>query len=171
MGYDLPAAIGAAFAREGQRVICLAGDGSLQMNIQEFATLLQYQLPVKLFILNNEGYLSIRISQKGFFGNTIGESPTSGVSFPDALKLAKAYGIPAVRLDSADFSRTLPKVLEGGGPFICEVILDPKQGFEPRQSSRQLPDGRIVSAPLEDMFPFLERDELQENLLIPVWES
>lgn len=171
MGYDLPAAIGAAVAREGQRVICLAGDGSLQMNIQEFATLFQYQLPVKLFILNNEGYLSIRTSQKGFFGNTVGESPASGVSFPDILKLAKAYGIPAVRLDTADFGCILPKVLEGGGPFICEVILDPKQGFEPRQSSRQLPDGRIVSAPLEDMFPFLERDELQENLLIPVWES
>lgn len=171
MGYDLPAAIGAAVAREGRRVICLAGDGSLQMNIQEFATLLQYQLPVKLFILNNEGYLSIRTSQKGFFGNTIGESPTSGVSFPDVLKLAKAYRIPAIRLDSADFSRRLPKVLEGSGPFICEVMLDSNQGFEPRQSSRQLPDGRIVSAPLEDMFPFLERDELQENLLIPVWES
>ena len=171
MGYDLPAAIGAAVAGDGRQVICLAGDGSLQLNIQELQTVIQYQLPLKIFVLNNNGYLSIRTSQKGFFGGTVGESSDSGVSFPDTIKLAKAYGFTAVKLDLADFLPGLREVLSASGPVVCEVILDPAQGFEPRQSSRQLPDGRIVSAPLEDMFPFLERDELATNMLIPLWEE
>ena len=107
----------------------------------------------------------------GFFGKAIGESPASGVTFPDFMKLAKAYGIPAVRLDKQDFVPGLCKVLDSKGPIVCEVVLDADQTFEPRQSSRQLPDGRIVSAPLEDMFPFLDRDELRRNLLIPAWEE
>jgi len=171
MGYDLPAAIGTAVARAGRRVICLAGDGSLQMNIQELQTVVHHHLPVKLFVLNNNGYLSIRMSQKGFFGDVIGESPQSGVSFPDMKKIAKAYGIPYLRLNKKLFAEPLRKALDLPGPVICEVMLDPAQGFEPRQSSRQLPDGRIISAPLEDMFPFLEREELMENLLIPPWEE
>jgi acetolactate synthase-1/2/3 large subunit len=171
MGYDLPAAIGAAVARDGKRVICLAGDGSLQLNVQELQTLVENKLPVKLFVLNNNGYLSIRISQKGFFGSTVGESPASGVSFPNFEKLANAYGLAFIRLDGQDFASPLQKALELAGPVLCEVILDPEQGFEPRQSSRQLPDGRIVSAPLEDMYPFLEREELLDNLLIPPWEE
>ena len=171
MGYDLPASIGAAVAGEGRQVICLAGDGSLQLNIQELQTVIHYQLPLKIFVLNNDGYLSIRTSQKGFFGSTVGESPDSGVSFPDTIKLAKAYGFAARKLDSADFVTGLREVLSTPGPVVCEVVLDPAQGFEPRQSSRQLPDGRIVSAPLEDMFPFLDRDELAKNMLIPLWKE
>ncbi len=172
MGYDLPAAIGAAVAaKDGQQVICLAGDGSLQLNIQELQTTAHYQLPLKIFVLNNDGYLSIRTSQKGFFGGTVGEGPSSGVTFPDILKVAQAYGLPIARLDNADFEKGLRASLNTPGPIVCEVILDPSQGFEPRQSSRALPDGRIVSAPLEDMFPFLDRDELQENMLIPLWEE
>ena len=171
MGYDLPASIGAAVAGEGRQVICLAGDGSLQLNIQELQTVIHYQLPLKIFVLNNNGYLSIRTSQKGFFGGTVGESPDSGVSFPDTIKLAKAYGFSTWRLDSADFLFGLREVLSTPGPVVCEVVLDPTQGFEPRQSSKQLSDGRIVSAPLEDMFPFLERDELAKNMLIPSWED
>jgi acetolactate synthase I/II/III large subunit len=171
MGYDLPAALGAAVARDGRRVICLAGDGSLQLNIQELQTLFHYQLPVKIFVLNNSGYLSIRSSQKSFFGKTVGESPASGVTFPDIVKVAGAYGIPAWRIEGEEFSGMIGQALDTVGPVVCEVILDPEQGFEPRQSSRQLPDGRIVSAPLEDMYPFLEREELLENLLIPPWEG
>jgi len=171
MGYDLPAAIGAAVAREGKRVVCLAGDGSLQMNIQELQTIAQFNLPVKLFVLNNNGYLSIRTSQKGFFGDVVGESPESNVSFPNLEKIAKAYVLPYRKLDQQSFAQPLCEVLDMPGPVICEVMLDPAQGFEPRQSSRQLADGRIVSAPLEDMFPFLERDELVTNLLIPPWEE
>jgi acetolactate synthase-1/2/3 large subunit len=170
MGYDLPAAIGAAVARGGKRVICLAGDGSLQLNLQELQTVVHYQLPLKIFVLNNNGYLSIRTSQQGFFGSAVGESPASGVTFPDMLKVAQAYGIPSVKIDMQTFSPVIQKALDMPGPVLCEVLLDPDQGFEPRQSSRQLPDGRIVSAPLEDMYPFLERDELLDNLLIPPWE-
>ncbi len=170
MGYDLPAAIGAAVAHGG-RVICLAGDGSLQMNIQELQTVVRYGLPIKIVVLNNEGYLSIRTSQKNFFGGVVGEGPTSGVTFPDYVKLAEAYGIPACRIDGADFPLSLRKSLDAPGPALMEVILDPTQGFEPRQSSRSLPDGRIISAPLEDLFPFLHREELRENLLIPEWSE
>lgn len=171
MGYDLPASIGAAVAGDGRQVICLAGDGSLQLNIQELQTVIHYQLPLKIFVLNNNGYLSIRTSQKGFFGGVVGEGPESDVTFPDFIKLAQAYGFQTQRLDSADFESGLREVLGTKGPMLCEVMLDPAQGFEPRQSSRPLPDGRIVSAPLEDMFPFLERDELASNMLIPLWEE
>lgn len=171
MGYDLPASIGAAVAAGGKRVICLAGDGSLQMNIQELQTVAQYQFPIKLFVLNNNGYLSIRTSQKGFFGDVVGESPESNVSFPNMEKIADAYGLPYICLHQAAFEESLQKSLNLKGPVIIEVMLDPSQGFEPRQSSRQLPDGKIVSAPLEDMFPFLERQELLENLLISPWDE
>jgi acetolactate synthase-1/2/3 large subunit len=170
MGYDLPAAIGAAVAH-GSRVICLAGDGSLELNIQELQTLAHYGLPVKIIVLNNEGYLSIRTSQKNFFGAALGEGPQSGLSFPDYVRLGQAYGIPSCRIESEDFTPALRAALDAPGPAICDVMLDPAQGFEPRQSSRQLPDGRIVSAPLEDLFPFLDRQELRENLLIPEWNG
>jgi acetolactate synthase-1/2/3 large subunit len=167
MGYDLPAALGAAVARGGKRVVCLAGEGSLQMNVQELQTLAHHRWPVKLFVLNNGGYLSIRNTQKNFFGREVGAGPDSGVSFPDSLKLAGAYGIPACRIDVPDFDALLDGALGGDGPFLADVVLDPEQGFEPRLSSRQLPDGRIVSAPLEDMYPFLGREELRSNLFIP----
>jgi acetolactate synthase I/II/III large subunit len=170
MGYDLPAAIGAALARGGKRVICLAGDGSIQLNLQELQTVVNYSLPIKVFVLNNNGYLSIRSSQQGFFGSTVGESPSSGVSFPDMVSIAQAYGLPARRIHGPDFATSIRAALETSGPVVCDVLLDPDQAFEPRQSSRQLPDGRIISAPLEDMFPFLSRQELLQNLLIPPWE-
>lgn len=170
MGYDLPAAIGAAFAAPGRRVVCLAGDGSLQLNIQELQTVAHHQLPIKLFVLNNDGYLSIRSTQSNFFGTLVGESRRSGVSFPDYVKVAQAYGLPALHLNQADFVRPLREVLDTPGPLVCDVVLDPNQGFEPRSSSKQLPDGRIVSAALEDMYPFLEREELLSNLFIPPLE-
>jgi len=166
MGYDLPAAIGAAIAREGKRVICLAGDGSIQLNIQELQTIVHHRLPIKIFVLNNRGYLSIRITQKNFFGEFIGESPDSGTSFPDIVQIAAAYRLPACRIESDAFADTVDEFLKMDGPALCEVILDPEQPFEPKTSSRQLPDGRIVSAPLEDMYPFLDRQELLENLWI-----
>lgn len=168
MGYDLPAAIGASFAAPaGAQVICLAGDGSLQMNIQELQTLVQYQPSVKVFVLNNNGYLSIRTSQGNFFKRLIGEGPTNGVSFPDYCKVASAYGLDVRRLDSNDFAVGLREFLSLPGPAVCDVILDDTQPFEPRMSSRQLEDGRIVTPPLEDMFPFLPRDELAANVLRP----
>jgi acetolactate synthase-1/2/3 large subunit len=170
MGFDLPAAIGAAVAREGKRVICLAGDGSLQMNIQELQTVAHHQLPVKILVLNNDGYLSIRTSQANFFKRFVGESSRSGVSFPDMVKLAQAYGLPARRIEGEHFEQQLVEALDAPGPILCDVMLDTEQSFEPKLSSRSLPDGRMVSAPLEDMFPFLSREELQKNLLIPPME-
>lgn len=166
MGYDLPAAIGAAVAAdEGQRVICLAGDGSIQLNIQELQTIRHYQLPIKIFVLNNNGYLSIRTSQSNFFGRLVGEGPDSGVSFPDYAKVAAAYGLASLRLEGEKFQLELEQFLAAPGPALCEVILDGSQQFEPRMSSRQLEDGRIVTPPLEDMFPFLGREELDENII------
>ncbi len=166
MGYDLPAAIGAAVAREGGRVICLAGDGSLQMNVQELQTLVHHQLPVKLFVLNNGGYLSIRATQTGFFGRLVGESAASGVSFPAAMKLGAAYGISSVEVKTAADLISVWSELDRPGPSIIEVHLDPKQEFEPRIRSRQLPDGKIVSPNLEDMYPFLSPEELASNMIV-----
>jgi acetolactate synthase-1/2/3 large subunit len=171
MGYDLPAAIGAAVARGGKRVICLAGDGSVQMNIQELQTVVHYKLPIKIFVLNNGGYQSIRQTQLAYFGRLVGESPVSGVSFPDMVKIAAAYGLPSTRIEDLAFEKQLDTVLTSDGAMVAEVILDPKQQFEPKLSSRQLPDGKMVSSPLEDMYPFLSREELRANLLIPPLEE
>ncbi len=169
MGYELPAAVGAAVAANGAanggRVICLAGDGSLQFNIQELQTIVHHRLPVKIVVLNNGGYLSMRQTQSGFFGRLIGESPASGVSFPDYAKVAAAYGIASARIDHLAGMDTLWDLLNAPGPALCEVILDPAQEFEPRLKSRQLPDGRIVSPALENMYPFLEAEEIESNII------
>ncbi len=165
MGYDLPAAIGAAFARPGQRVICLAGDGSIQMNIQELQTVVHHHLPIKIFVLNNAGYVSMRMTQGSFFRRMTGESKASGVSFPDMAKIASAYGIPAIRVDrESDFCH-VEKALQADGPALIDVVLDPSQEFEPRSKAKELPDGRIVSPNLEDMYPFLEESELMDNVI------
>jgi acetolactate synthase-1/2/3 large subunit len=171
MGHDLPAAIGAAVAREGKRVICLAGDGSLQMNIQELQTVATHRWPIKIFVLNNGGYLSIRQTQSNFFGLQVGATQESGVAFPDHVKLAQAYGLNATRLDKPDFVEDLRRVLASPDPEVCEVMLDRDQTFEPKLTSRRLPDGKMVSSPLEDMWPFLSREELAENMLVPLLES
>jgi acetolactate synthase-1/2/3 large subunit len=166
MGYDLPAAIGAAVARGGKPVICLAGDGSLQVNIQELQTVVHNQLPVKLFVMNNDGYLSMRLTQDNFFKRRTGEGPKTGVSFPDIVKVASAYGLPTFRIDAGNMNQLLPELMRREGPFVCDVLLDPDQGFEPKLGSRQRADGSIVSAQLEDMAPLLSPEELAENMLI-----
>jgi acetolactate synthase I/II/III large subunit len=167
MGYDLPAAIGAAIAVPGRRVVCLAGEGSIQLNLQELQTVVHHQLPLKIFVLNNGGYLSMRLSQGGFFGRFVGEGPRSGLSFPCMVSLASAYGMPGAKVEGEGFGTMLDAALAAEGPFLCEVLLDGDQPFEPKLSSRSLPDGRIVSSPLEDLHPFLAREELLENMLIP----
>lgn len=161
MGYDLPAAIGAAFAApQGGRIWAIAGDGSVQMNIQELQTIAHYRLPIKVIVLNNAGYLSIRSSQANFFKRLSGEGPNSGVTLPNFAAVGAAYGLPSVRLDQQHFHDALRAAIEAPGPGLIEVMLDPEQGFEPRVSSRQLPDGTIRSPELEDMFPFLQPEEL-----------
>jgi acetolactate synthase I/II/III large subunit len=166
MGYDLPAAIGVCIAKGG-RTICVAGDGSLQMNIQELQTLVGYRLPVKLFVLNNGGYLSIRQTQTGFFkGRKIGESPESGVTFPEMKRIAEAYGIPSFAIQNVADLDTVRRELETDGPTLFDVSVDPAQEFEPRLRSRILADGKILTPNLEDMYPFLTPEELASNMLV-----
>ena len=167
MGYSLPAAIGIAVATNN-RVISFTGDGSLQQNIQEFQTLVEYDLPVKLFVLNNDGYHSIRTSQTNYFQKRyIGESPKSGISFPDTLKIAKAYGIKAVRINQpSQILNTINEVLNYEGPVVCEVIVPREQEIIPTVASRVNADGTMSSRPLEDMYPFLDREEYQNNMFI-----
>jgi acetolactate synthase-1/2/3 large subunit len=167
MGYDLPAGLGAAFAAPDKRVICLAGDGSAQMNIQELATIAQHHLEIKVFLLSNGGYLSIRSTQANFFKLLVGEGPQSGVSFPDYVALAKAYGLAASTLDVTRPAAHLAEILSRTGPELIVVELDRAQGFEPKLSSKRLPDGSMVTAPLEDMAPFLDREEFARHMLVP----
>lgn len=164
MGHDLPAAIGVATARNA-RTICIAGDGSLQMNVQELQTVVGYKLPIKIFVLNNGGYRSIRQTQTGFFSHKIGESPESGVSFPNMAKIAAAYGIPSFSIEKVADLGIVERELETAGPALFDVHLDPEQEFEPRLRSRALPDGTIVTPELEDMYPFLSREDLTANMI------
>ena len=168
MGYTVPAAIGVSTALSDQRVMAITGDGSLQQNIQELQTILHYKLPVKLFIWNNDGYLSIRASQKNYFEERyIGEGPRSGVSIPDTLKICAAYGLPAVRVsDVAELDRAIQTALDHTGPYVVEIVMPPEQPIIPTVSSRVNPDGSMSSRPLEDMAPFLSREEYLSNLLI-----
>ena len=167
MGYSLPAAIGVAFATNN-RVLAITGDGSLQQNIQELQTLIQYNLPVKLFVLNNDGLNSTRAMQKNYFESRLfGESKTSGISFPDTLKVAEAYGIKAIRIDNYE---NLPKVIDDvlsyDGPVVCDVIVPREQSIIPTVGSKVNDDGSMTSRPLEDMVPFLDRDEYRSNLYV-----
>jgi acetolactate synthase-1/2/3 large subunit len=122
-------------------------------------------------VFNNEGYLSIRLSQKNLFGRLTGEGPQTGVSFPDVVKVAQAYGLPALQIRYDEMESGICTVLDQPGPVVCDVLLDPDQPFEPRISSKQLSDGRIVSSNLEDMFPFLDPQELATNMLVPYDKS
>ena len=166
MGYDLPAAIGAYHAAGGRRIICLAGDGSIMMNLQELQTIVGQKLPVKIFVLNNDGYHSIRQSQQNHFpDNIVGCGPDSGLSFPDFAKLAAGFGLASSNVAThADLSAAIRATLEGAGPQLCEVMIDKRQEFAPKLSSRRLEDGTMVSPTLEDLSPFLPREELAEAM-------
>jgi acetolactate synthase-1/2/3 large subunit len=166
MGYDLPAAIGAYFAGAPQRIICLAGDGSAMMNLQELQTIVGLGLPVKIFVLNNDGYHSIRQAQQNHFpDNVIGCGPDSGLTFPDFTRLAEGFGIPSARVErDAQLTDSVRQALASDGPFLLEVMLDKRQQFAPKLSSRRLPDGSMISPPLEDISPFLSDPELAEAM-------
>lgn len=169
MGFDLPAAVGAAVASR-REVVCLAGDGSIQMNLQELQTIVTHRLPIKIFVLNNRGYHSIRQTQQNYFpDNVVGCGTESGLGFPDMEKLAAAYDFPFRRATShADMREAIAQTLSTPGRAICEVMLDLEQVFAPKLASRKLDDGRMVSSPLEDLAPFLPRAELAENMLVPM---
>lgn len=160
MGYDLPAALGAAIGRPDARIICLAGDGSIMMNLQELQTLRALGANVKVIVLDNGGYLSIKQTQWNFFGREFGASPDSGVTFPDFLRIGEAFGLPAAELTHDGWRSELRDVLARHGPGVCRVPLDRKQEFQPRLKSRMV-DGVIRTPELEDMFPFLPPDEIE----------
>jgi acetolactate synthase-1/2/3 large subunit len=169
MGYDLPAAIGACIARGANRIICLAGDGSLMMNLQELQTVVGYHLPIKIIVLNNEGYHSIRQTQEAYFSdNFIGIGPNTGVTIPDFVELSQAFGISALRVDCHQEidSSLLWLLKDQSGAALLEVMLDISQSFSPKLASRKLPDGTMVSPSLDDMAPFLPREELESNRLV-----
>lgn len=171
MGYDLPPAIGVCIARENKRTILCTGDGGFQMNIQELQTIIHNKLPIKIFIMNNQGYHSIRMTQNTYFGKPlVGIGEESGdLSFPDLAKLIPAYGMPFLRCSTnKDVEKAIKWALRQEGPCLCEMMLSTTQITEPKASSKKMPDGKMVSAPLEDLAPFLSEEELKKNMYIPL---
>ena len=174
MGYGLPASIGTCISGGRRQTICLEGDGSIMMNLQELQTIITNKLPVKLFLINNSGYHSIRITQTNLFSEhcKVGIGEESGdLSFPEFKKIAEAFGYPYFCAHSnAEMKETVDKVLAMEGPVFCEIFTDTKQVWEPKSSTKKLEDGTLVSPPLEDLAPFLPREELEEIMVIPLME-
>lgn len=172
MGYDLPATIGAwhAMPAGSTRIICMAGDGSIMQNLQELQTIVGQRIPAKIFLYNNSGYHSIRQSQQAHFnGFSVGCGPDSGVTFPEFGKIAAAFGLAyRCTTDHSDIRAAIAETLAADGPAICEIMVDKEQNFAPKLSSRRLEDGTMVTAPLEDLAPFLPREEFESNMLIPL---
>jgi acetolactate synthase-1/2/3 large subunit len=172
MGYGLPAAIGACLAAGGRRTILVDGDGGLQLNIQELETVARLQLPIKTFVLNNDGYASIRTSQNRYFGRLCGADSSSGVTLPDIRRVAEAYGVATDRIESHDGLRDrIRAVLEAKGPVVCEILSPPEETRAPSLASARRPDGSMVSKPLEDLWPFLDREEFRANMIVPVLDE
>ena len=167
MGYDLPAAIGAHYANPEKRIICITGDGSIMMNLQELQIITGNKLPIKVFLLNNDGYHSIRQTQQNFFkDNPIGCGPESDLTFPDFTKIANAFNFETATCKTEeDTVKAIQKTLSSNEPFFCEVFVDKAQQFSPKLSSRRLDDGTMVTSSLEDMAPFLSREELSLSLI------
>ena len=172
MGYGLPAAIGTCIGGGRRTTICLEGDGSIMMNLQELQTVLTNRLPIKIFLINNNGYHSIRITQNNLFKEhcKVGIGPESGdLSFPEFRKIAEAFGYPYYSASSnAEMKKVVNEVLALDGPVFCEIFTDTTQVWEPKSSTKGLPDGTLVSPPLEDLAPFLPREELERNMFIPL---
>ena len=165
MGYGLPAALGVAVSDNTRRTVCIDGDGSVMMNIQELATIAYNKLNIKIFILNNNGYHSIRQTQRNLFQPPfIGIDGDSGLSFPNFNLLAQAFSLPYCRITREEDGEILRDVLNTEGPCLCEVVVDETQNFAPKSSSKVLPDGRIVSPSLNDMAPFLDRADFESNI-------
>lgn len=173
MGYDLPAAIGACVANRKQRIICIAGDGSIQMNLQELQTIVTNKLPILIFVINNQGYHQIRLTQRNIFHDKlVGVGPESkDLGFPDFEKLAYAYGIPYLSCgNDSELEAVLGQALQADGVLMCEIFTSTEQLFEPKSATKRLEDGTLVSPPLEDMAPFLSKEELKENMYIDLIE-
>ncbi len=175
MGYGLPAAIGLCIAGGRQDTICLEGDGSIMMNLQELQTIVTNRLPVKVFLINNQGYHSIRLTQNNLFKEhcKVGIGPESGdLSFPEYKRIAEAFGMPYFCAHSnEEMKKAVADALAVDGYAFCEIFTDTVQVWEPKSSTKRLEDGRLVSPPLEDLAPFLDREELKSNMFIPMIEE
>lgn len=171
MGYDLPAAIGACYSSGKKNILCITGDGSIMMNLQELETIKSNKLPIKIVIINNKGYVSMFQTQKNFFnGKEFGSGPKSGVTFPSFSKIATSFGFRYQSCKQiSKLEHEVKKFLKRSSG-ILEVFVDPDQRFEPKLGAKQHPDGTITSPPLEDLSPFLSKEELQENMIIPLHE-
>jgi acetolactate synthase-1/2/3 large subunit len=169
MGFGLPHSIAACLASGGHRTVNVNGDGGFQLNIQELETVHRLQLPIKFFVLSNGGYGSIMAMQRSYFeGHYVGSEPSSGLTFPSIVKVARAYGIPAYRIKTHRTLRaTVRRVLNSAGPVICEVSVSPTQVQHYRVTSTLTKDGTLVSRPMEDLWPFLDSAELRANMMIP----
>ena len=172
MGFGIAAAIGGCVA-SGRRTVCIDGDGGFAMNTQELETINRLQLPIKVFVLNNQGYVSIRNTQRSYFeGRLVGSDASSGLTLPNIARIADAYGIHSLKIENHGHIRQQVRdVLGFEGPVVCEVMVSPDQYTAPRITSMQRPDGTMVSKPLEDMWPLLSRDEFLANMLIPPVEE
>ena len=172
MGYGLPAAIGTCIAGGRRTTICLEGDGSIMMNLQELQTILTNKLPIKIFLINNNGYHSIRLTQNNLFKDhcKIGIGPESGdLSFPEFRKIAEAFGYPySCAHSNAEMKQVVDAALAAEGPTFCEIFTDTQQVWEPKSATKRLPDGTLVSPPLEDLAPFLPREKLEKQMFIPL---
>ncbi len=167
MGFSLPASIGVCVANNKKSVIAITGDGSFQLNIQELQTIVHYKLPVKIFVINNNGYLSIRQTQARFFGSHfVGEGARSGVSFPDIQKIARAYGIKYIKLTCSNLTKGLSQALDNDAAVICEVISPENQLIIPTNTAEIGPSGVMTSKPLEDMYPFLDRKVFYSEMIV-----
>jgi acetolactate synthase-1/2/3 large subunit len=173
MGFGLPAAIGGCLASGGRNTVCIEGDGGFVMNIQELETLRRLGLPVKFFVLNNAGYGSIRATQKNYFeGRLTASSVGSGLTLPDYRAVGSAFGIAVRQIRNHDGIREqVREVLRHEGPVICEIMASPDLLTAPRVSSKKMADGSMVSMPMEDMWPFLDREELRANMIVPPAEE
>lgn len=175
MGYGLPAAIGTCIGGGRRTTICLEGDGSIMMNLQELQTIMTGKLPIKIFLINNSGYHSIRITQSNLFSEhcKVGIGPESqDLEFPEYKKIAQAFGYPYYCASSnEEMKKTVDKVLETEGPVFCEIFTDTRQVWEPKSSTKRLEDGSLVSPPLEDLAPFLPREELESIMFVPMIEE
>jgi acetolactate synthase-1/2/3 large subunit len=171
MGYDLPAAIGACFANDKKETYCITGDGSIQMNLQELQTIVFHKLPIKIFVINNAGYHSMRLTQRGLFKEftKTGVGPESGdLSFPEMSRIAEAYRIPYMSASSnAELDEKLKAFVAHEGFGMFEVFVDSEQAFEPKPTAMKRADGTLFSPPLEDMAPFLSKEELKRIMIIP----
>ncbi|MCC7194308.1 MAG: thiamine pyrophosphate-binding protein [Gemmatimonadaceae bacterium] len=168
MGNGLPATIGACLAHGRRRVIAVDGDGGFQLNVQELEVIRRLQLPIKLFVLNNDGYASIRTSQSRYFGRLAGADPTSGVTLPPLDGVVRAYGLPYARLDGdIELADRVRELLDAPGPCVIEVMTPREEPRAPSLASMRRADGSMASKPLEDLWPFLPRDEFLANMIVP----